>query len=64
MEYRAVSEDAFQSMVWMVVAFVKEAPIPRSKPAIGRMATGSMKLRPTACKMEKTWSFIKFLLLL
>ena len=45
-----------------LVALVKELPRPRSNPATGRIAIGSMKLRPTLCNTPKILSFIVFLL--
>ena len=44
--------------VSIVVAFVKELPIPRRSPATGRIAIGSIKLLPTRCKTLKILSFI------
>ena len=41
-----------------IFAFVKELPIPRSSPATGRIAMGSIKLRPTRCKTLKILSFM------
>ena len=46
--------------VSIVVAFVKELPIPSSSPATGRIAIGSIKLRPTLCNTPKILSFICF----
>ena len=41
-----------------MVVLVKEPPIPKNRPATGRMAIGSMKLRPTLCNTENILSFI------
>src|SRR5699024_6022098 len=43
-----------------MAALVKELPIPSSSPATGRIAMGSMKLRPTLCNTPKILSFIVF----
>jgi hypothetical protein len=42
----------------MVVSFVKELPIPSSRPATGRIAIGSIKDLPTRCKTPKILSFM------
>ena len=39
--------------VSIIVAFVKELPIPSSRPATGSTAMGSIKERPTLCKTPK-----------
>ena len=46
--------------VAMVVGFVNDAPMPSRMPAIGRIATGSIKLRPTRWSTLKISSFIVF----
>ena len=42
----------------MVVSLVNELPSPRSNPATGRIAIGSIKLLPILCKTSKILSFI------
>ena len=47
-----------------IVVLVKEPPIPRNNPAIGKIAMGSIKERPTLCNTPKILSFTFLLLLL
>ena len=44
--------------VAIVVSFVNELPSPRSNPATGRIAIGSIKLRPILCRTSKILSFM------
>ena len=55
-EDRALPKYSPQSVVAIVVSFVKELPIPNSSPATGRTAMGSMKLRPTRA-VQKNFVF-------
>ena len=50
---------AFKSpYVFKVVSLENEPPIPSNNPATGKIAIGSIKLRPTLCKTPNILSFI------